>query len=104
MCILEDVSKLATPAVADPDRALIRSIEVGDHAQERAFSAPAGPEQGDELPGGDVQVEIVDCSDPAGERPPHASQAHVHTTHSRQLLHSARMVTFVLAKVYPVGA
>ena len=42
------------------DLAGIRFGQVSDHSQERGFAAAGGPQDGNEFPSGDVEVEIFD--------------------------------------------
>ncbi len=47
-------------AVPDPDRALRRNLEPGDHAERRGLAAPRRTEEHEELPVEDLEREVVD--------------------------------------------
>ena len=44
----------------EQDAALGRLLESGDHAERRRLPAAGRPEQGEELPPGDLEVDVVD--------------------------------------------
>ncbi len=60
--------------LAQPERAIGRLVETGDEAQERALAAAAAPDDGDELPGRDMEVDAAQhlC----------LAETLAHTTHS----------------------
>ena len=60
----------STPSMRWPSMTISpsrRILEAGEHAQQRGLAAARGPEQGEELAFGDVEVGVVDGDDGAAE-------------------------------------
>src|SRR4028118_930262 len=68
---------LFPPPAAAPHRPAAAVLQAGPHPQRRALPAPGGPDEDEELPVRDVQVEVLDrveavlvlLVDPVGDAP-----------------------------------
>jgi hypothetical protein len=70
--VLKDVGNRSP--VNQSDLAPIGSIQASDHAKQRRFPAAAGTKDRDELAGGHVEIDVIDCDDVAIEHAAHAAK------------------------------
>lgn len=83
MRILENISDCSSAALAGFNRAGVRSVQAGDHPQQRALSASTGAKQRHKLAGGNIQIQVIHSGESAGEYSAHAAQLHADASRMR---------------------